>query len=118
MNFDQVIAAHSAWKGRLHAFLEGKEQLDAATVCRDDACVLGTWIYGEGAKLQADPLFATVKSEHKAFHQCAADVVTLAKKGDKAGAQKALTFGSKFAAASSRLVAAVSALGKKVGRAA
>jgi Chemoreceptor zinc-binding domain len=114
MNFDNVIAAHSAWKGRLHAFLEGKEQLDAATVCRDDACALGIWIYNEGAKFQAEPMFATVKSDHKAFHQCAADVVALAKRGDKAGAQKALAFGSKFAALSSKLVSAVSALRKKV----
>ena len=117
MNFDQVIAAHSAWKGRLHAYLEGKEQLDAATVCRDDACALGNWIYSEGSQYQADPLFGTVKAEHKAFHQCAAEVVTLAKRGDKAGAQKALAFGSKFTQSSSKLVSAVSALRKKVEKA-
>lgn len=113
MNFDEAIAAHTSWKLKLRTFIKGEGQLDAATVRKDDQCALGQWIYGDGAKHQADPEFQALKSEHAHFHVAAAAVVEQATQGDRLGAETMIGPASDFGKISSRVVASISAIKRK-----
>ncbi len=108
MNFEDAISAHQKWKTRLRGQIDGtgKESLDAATVCKDNQCDLGQWIYGEGqSKMGAKPEFQEVKVTHAHFHRVASEVVTKAKAGDKTGATA--TLDGPFFEASSKCVQAI-----------
>lgn len=110
MNFDDAIAAHLKWKARLDQFIEGtsNESLNSATICKDNLCDLGKWIYGDGAKYQAAPPYADLVKKHAHFHVCAADVVKLVEGGDKPAATSLLS--GAFASASAETVAAIKTL--------
>ena len=111
MDFDGVIAAHSAWKGHLRAFLEGRENLDSSTVANQHACAFGKWIFGEGARYRGTAEYETVVKLHGEFHKCAAAVVA---QGRAADATKAIGPSSAFAQASSKLVHAIMKLRSRV----
>lgn len=116
MNFDDAIAAHIKWKVRLTQFIDGTstEQLKSDTVCKDNLCDLGKWIYGDGAKFQAAPHYKDLVSKHANFHRCAADVVKKVEVNDKSGA-KAMLSGA-FAMASKETVTAIMELKKESPR--
>lgn len=89
LDFVAAIEAHRKWKERLLAYVEGTstEKLDATTICRDDQCALGKWIYNDGLKAAGNlPAFHQVKAKHAEFHISAAQVVEAVIKGDSAGA--------------------------------
>lgn len=113
MNFDDAIAAHIKWKVRLTQFIDGTgtEKLSSATICKDNLCDLGKWIYGEGAKFKAAPHYQDLVKKHATFHVCAAEVAKKVESGDKAGAKSAL--GGPFAGASKDTVAAIMVLKKE-----
>jgi Chemoreceptor zinc-binding domain len=97
-SFDIVsaIEAHVRWKIRLEAHINGTstENLDPETVCKDDQCVLGKWIHGEGRiKYGNVPLFVNLEKVHADFHQAAADVIRKANGGDKPAALAMLNEG-------------------------
>ena len=60
-HFDDAIAAHIKWKIRLGQFIDGTstEKLDSAMVCKDNVCVLGKWIYGDGTKYKTAGITAS-----------------------------------------------------------
>lgn len=92
-----AIEAHVRWKIRLEAHISGTstENLDADTICKDDQCVLGKWIHGEGrVKYNGLPLFVSLEKVHADFHRAAADVIRKANGGDKPGALTMLNEGS------------------------
>ena len=113
MNFDDAIAAHIKWKVRLSQFIDGvsTEQLNSATICKDNLCDLGKWIYGDGAKYKAAPHYQDLVKKHAHFHICAADVVKKVEGGDRTGAKTALS--GTFAAASKETVTAIMELKKE-----
>lgn len=113
MNFDDAIAAHIKWKVRLTQFIDGTstEQLRSDTVCRDNLCDLGKWIYGEGAAFDSKPHYKDLVDKHAKFHRCAADVVKKVETSDKAGAK--LLLSGPFAAASRETVTAIMELKKE-----
>jgi hypothetical protein len=89
MNFDEAVAVHQRWKTKLRIVIDGKslEVLDPKTVCKDDQCELGKWIYGEGGRsMSSKPEFRDVKITHADFHLVAGNVLRKALAGDKAGA--------------------------------
>ncbi len=92
MDFPQVVMAHIAWKKRLEKYLGGdrSENLNPDVICQDNQCVLGKWIYGEGAAYQHHQEFAQVKTEHATFHRLAAQVVVQCNAGDLKGARQLL----------------------------
>jgi methyl-accepting chemotaxis protein len=113
MNFDDAIAAHIKWKVRLSQFIDGTstEQLKSDTICRDNLCDLGKWIYGDGAKYKALPHYKDLVSKHANFHRCAGDVVKKVETGDRPGAKASLA--GVFATASKETVAAIMELKKE-----
>ena len=113
MNFDDAIAAHIKWKVRLSQFIDGTstEQLKSDTICKDNLCDLGKWIYGDGAKYKALANYKDLQTKHANFHRCAGDVVKKVETGDRAGAKASL--GGAFANASKETVAAIMELKKE-----
>ena len=116
MNFDDAIAAHIKWKVRLSQFIDGtsSEKLSSDTICKDNLCDLGKWIYGEGAQYKKAPHYQDLVKKHANFHLCAAEVVKMVEKGDRPGAKNALS--GEFAAASKETVTAIMELKKESTR--
>lgn len=114
MNFDDAIVAHVRWKVRLTQFIEGlgTEKLESATVCKDNLCTLGKWIYGDGARFKELAGYQDLVRKHANFHVCAAEVVKLVEVGNKAGAKAAV--GYKLASASKETVMAINELRREV----
>jgi len=113
-HFDDAIAAHIKWKIRLSQFIDGtsSEKLDSAVVCKDNLCVLGKWIYGDGEKHQANPHYGDLLDKHAHFHRCAGDVVKKVEAHDKTGAMSVLT--GEFAHAAKETVTAIMALKSEI----
>ncbi len=108
MNFESAMDAHLKWKVRLRTFIDnGTENLDTATVAKDNVCDLGKWLHGEGAQYRSDPAYAPLLTEHANFHQCAAAVVKKARDGHKDAAVAMLEARTPFAEASTRTVSAI-----------
>lgn len=104
LNFQDAVAAHQKWKARLQASIEGtsSEKLDPAVVGRDDQCVLGKWIHGQGAAtFGSRRVFVDLKIEHAEFHRIAGEVLTAAQAGRSEEAANLLA--SAFAQASVRV---------------
>jgi len=113
MNFDDAIAAHIKWKVRLGQFIDGTstEQLKSDTICKDNLCDLGKWIYGDGTKYKALGHYKDLVTKHANFHRCAADVVKKVETGDRTGAKASLS--GAFASASKETVSAIMELKKE-----
>ncbi|WP_346286532.1 methyl-accepting chemotaxis protein [Zoogloea sp.] len=91
LDFDGVIQAHMGWKFKLRNYLSGQgEALDPAVVSRDDKCVLGCWIHGEGKRYANEPGFGKLRDKHADFHRCAGAVIQAKLSGDAAGAERLL----------------------------
>lgn len=116
MNFDDAIAAHIKWKVRLSQFIDGNgaEQLKSDTVCKDNLCDLGKWIYGDGTKFKALPHYRDLVSKHANFHRCAADVIKKVESNDKPGAKSLLS--GQFATASKETVTAIMELKREAAK--
>ncbi|CAK0773155.1 methyl-accepting chemotaxis protein [Gammaproteobacteria bacterium] len=86
--FDTAIAAHIKWKMRLTQFIDGtsNEQLDSEKVCKDNLCVLGQWIYGDGKTYQDAAQYSDLVTRHTTFHRCAGSIVKKVEFQDKVGA--------------------------------
>lgn len=96
LNFSDAIAAHRKWKLRLAAYIDGTstEQLDHSVICKDNQCVLGKWIYGEGETFVSHlPAFQEMKVSHAQFHLNAGKIVELVKSGNKSVALELLEQG-------------------------
>jgi hypothetical protein len=115
MDFDEAIAAHSAWKQKLKAYLAKPDHhLKVEEVGADDKCELGRWIKSEYQKHSDIREFATLRTDHARFHQAAADVVKRADSGQKVTEEVALGARSEFATASSAVITDLMALKKKL----
>lgn len=105
MDFDQALLAHTEWKRKLKAYLQKPDRsLQASEVAVDNKCKLGEWIYGEGRKYAASPLFKTLTAEHSRFHKAAAEVVRRANLGENVDGEVALGASSEFAKATAAVV--------------
>lgn len=115
LNFYLAIQSHQKWKARLTQYVQGVRdgdhaRMDIDTVCRDDRCALGLWLYHEACVPYAlFGLFSRLMDEHAEFHLQAADVLRQAQAGDADGAMASLTRGA-CARASRQLIATLTEL--------
>ncbi|MBZ0125114.1 MAG: CZB domain-containing protein [Rhodocyclaceae bacterium] len=96
LNFMTAIEAHIKWKSRLENYIQGtsSEDLKVETVCRDDQCPLGKWIYSTGGqRFGTIDTFGEMKGQHALFHQCAGRVLETAQAGKKDEAMRLLQYG-------------------------
>jgi len=112
--FDDAIAAHIKWKLRLGQFIDGTstEKLDRATVCKDNLCTLGKWIYGDGQKHKNADNYEDLLFKHANFHRCAGEVVAKVELHDKTGAKSILA--GEFAVLAKETVTAIMNLKKEI----
>ena len=102
---EQAIADHAAWKARFRDFINGKIELDATTVGKENQCQFGQWIEKEGERmLLPKEVHDEVFSLHAEFHRVAATVVEKKNKGDIKGAHHDLTAHGAFGKASAALM--------------
>jgi len=114
IDFQKAVAAHIKWKTRLRMFISGSgEQLESATVCKDDACDLGKWIYGDAVSLKGGTTYEALRAEHANFHRCASDVVKEVENGRREAAEARLE-GEQFETASNRTVSAILQIEREV----
>ena len=92
LNFQTAIEAHMKWRARLEAVLHGvsSEKLEAATVAKNDQCVLGKWLYGQGKEHIHLGSFSELEQTHTHFHKSAAEILHLAQTGRKGEAPRLL----------------------------
>lgn len=115
MDFDEVVGTHSKWKRKLRHYVAKHDgSLRPADVSLDHKCVLGQWIYGEGAKYSSLPEYARLKYEHARFHSIAAEVVKKANSGESVSAEMAPCSNSAFSTASAAIVIAIMAMKKRL----
>jgi len=114
IDVDAIIDAHRQWKVKLREAIESRVKVDTATLCRDDCCVLGKWIYGDGQRLAGRASFTELIARHKTFHQVAAKVGELINQSSYRQAEEALVAGTPFAQATSE-VAMVLSSAKRLG---
>jgi NADPH:quinone reductase-like Zn-dependent oxidoreductase len=115
INLDTAIQAHANWRSKLRTALTQKEQLDEATVSRDDCCDLGKWLHGAGGSQYGGKLsFVNLVDSHRQFHQEAGKVARLINQGAYDEAQKQLENNTAFSNASQKVGAAVIQLAKEL----
>ncbi len=112
MNFYSAIQSHQDWKARLGAYARGDshEELDVATVCRDDRCALGLWLHHDAhVPLAQFGLFNRLLDEHAEFHRRAGEVLRLIQSGEGESARLELAKGQ-YARLSHKVIATLSEL--------
>ncbi len=115
MDFEEAIGTHSKWKRKLRQSLAKRDaSLDPAQVSLDHKCVLGEWIYGDGAKFSSLPEYTRLKYEHSRFHLAAAEVVKKANSGEHVDGEMRPCSNSEFSTASSAVVIAIMAMKKRL----
>lgn len=114
MDFDGAILAHTRWKRRLQASMNGGERLDPAVVRLDTQCDLGKWLHGEGTAHASDAEFEKLVRSHAAFHEAAAAVVERINRGQIDEAARMIGLGSAFVDRSSAVVQSIAVLRDRV----
>ncbi|RAK64438.1 CZB domain-containing protein [Phenylobacterium kunshanense] len=119
MNLDSAIAAHTEWKIKLRSAIERCEAVDAATIAADNCCELGRWLQGEGKRAHgASVMFSDLGTKHTAFHRAAGQVAREINARNYDAATQLLGAGTTYAAASSAVGVAISALKREIAKAA
>jgi len=115
MDFDEAVDAHSKWKRMLRQTLAKRDHsLRPSEVGLDHKCVLGQWIYSEGARHSALPEFTKLKYEHARFHQAAAEITRRANAGDSIEAEIEPCANSEFSMASAAMILAIIAMKERL----
>jgi hypothetical protein len=115
MNLEEAIEAHASWKSKLAACLKRQADcLRAAEIRAANRSELGQWLHGEGMKFSSLAEYNTLVREHARFHRAAARIVEKAVARPGAVGDADLIGDSEFASASQNVVAAITALRKKV----
>ncbi|MBA3912756.1 MAG: CZB domain-containing protein [Acidobacteriales bacterium] len=88
-NFAMAKLKHQAWKLRLRAFVEGREDIKESEAVSPRDCDLGKWLYGEGLSTYKNyPEMQKLESEHMQMHNVVKQIVTLQHSGKVAEAMK------------------------------
>lgn len=115
MDFDQAVSTHTKWKRKLRHYVAKRDgSLRSADVSLDHKCVLGQWIYAEGAVYASMPEYTRLKYEHARFHSVAAELVKRANSGESVNAETAPCSNSTFSTASAAIVIAIMAMKKRL----
>jgi chemoreceptor zinc-binding protein len=115
MDFDEAVTLHSKWKRKLRAALTKRDgSLRPADVSVDHRCVLGKWLYSDGASHSALPEYTKLKYEHARFHLMAAELIKKSNSGQSIAAEIAPCANSDFSKSSAAVVMALMAIKKKL----
>jgi hypothetical protein len=109
MEFDQqiqkAIEAHGEWKQRLNVSITtGRSSHTVASVCQEDQCALGRWLFELDDAIKATSRWQCVRATHAAFHRETAQILELALDGNQRGARSRMTYSSPFTGLSNKLI--------------
>ena len=111
MDFDEAVTLHSKWKRKLRTSLAKHDgNLRVVDVIVDHKCVLGKWIYSEGASHSALPEYTKLKYEHSRFHLAAAELLKRANAGESVDQEVAACANSEFSKSSAAVIIAIMAI--------
>jgi methyl-accepting chemotaxis protein len=116
MNINQAIQQHAEWKIKFRSAISKQENLDVATISKDNCCDLGKWLHGEAkTKLGMLQSYTKCVANHATFHTEAAKVAQTinSKKYDEA--EKMLSAGTSYTQASNAVGGALIQLKKEAG---
>ena len=116
IDLDTAIKAHADWKLKLRHAITSHETLDAATVSRDDCCMLGKWVHGPGGqRFGRLPIFVDLVDKHANFHQQAGRVAQTINQQDYQQASEMLGTNTPFTQASQVVIHAIRKLKAEAG---
>ena len=114
MDFNEALAADTAWKVKLAAYVRDPDfSLLPSTAAYDKACDLGKWIHGEDQLTYEEEgtphgqdrrQHLELKTSHAVFHLAVAEVVRRVNRGEEVSEEGLLGPGSVYDRASSDLV--------------
>lgn len=116
-DFSAAVSAHIDWKMKLSKYMDNPDgSLKPETVCKDNACALGKWIYGDGMayKDKYGQQYESLRTSHAEFHQTAGDIIKMIDSGNKMGANKLMSPGGKYTQVSERTVGLIQEIRSKV----
>lgn len=116
MDFNAVVLAHVNWKRKFVAHLEGRDQLDASLVERDDQCELGQWIYSS-PEMQAVEGYEELKQRHAEFHRAAAAALRSSQGISRESALRLVEFDSAYGRASANCINAITKVRERMQKA-
>jgi len=116
MNLDNAVQTHALWKTKLRTAIAKHEQLDLATLSRDDRCELGQWLHGEGKSSYGRlTSHADCVHKHVIFHSEVTKVARAVNAKQFDAAESMLNAGTPYAKASSALSVSFLQLRKEAG---
>lgn len=117
-DFDAAAAAHADWKSKLRSAIIKKETLDASTISKDNCCVLGKWLHGEGrSKHSTSAGFSDLIAKHQEFHKEAGAVAAKINAKAYDEAEKMLAGATPYGRASTAVGVALLMVKKSAGKA-
>jgi hypothetical protein len=114
MDFQAAAKAHRDWNIKLRMYIDGSGDLKHDDVAKDNACVLGQWIYGEGKQFQSLPEYSQLVKMHTEFHKNASKIVKFVDDHKKEEAKHELDVGSTFRDLSSKIVNLILTMEQKI----
>jgi len=98
---------------KLRTAISKREEMDAATISRDDCCDFGKWLHHDvKSHLAHEPSYADCVSRHAAFHIEAGRIANMINAKKFSEAETLLGNGSAFVAASTAVGVAIMRLKK------
>lgn len=116
MDLDSAIQKHAEWKVKFRSAITKHEQMDVATISKDNCCELGKWLYGEAkAKYGNLQSHADCIKKHSAFHIESGKVAAAINAKKYAEAEAMLNVGSTYFEISQDVGVAIRRLKKEAG---
>ncbi|WP_432743769.1 nitrate- and nitrite sensing domain-containing protein [Methylobacter sp. G7] len=113
IDLDKALDKHSEWKVKLRTAISKREEMDAATISRDDCCDFGKWLHHDiKSHLAHEPSYADCVSKHAAFHIEAGRIANMINAKKFGEAEALLGNGSAFVSASTAVGVAIMRLKK------
>jgi len=113
IDLDKALEKHSEWKVKLRTAISKREEMDAATISRDDCCDFGKWLHHDvKSRLAHEPSYADCVDRHAAFHIEAGRIANMINAKKFSEAETLLGNGSAFVAASTAVGVAIMRLKK------
>ncbi|WP_162083461.1 CZB domain-containing protein [Sulfuriferula nivalis] len=116
MDLTSAVGKHAEWKTKFRSAITKKEEMDAATIAKDNCCELGKWLHGE-AKAQFGALtsYKECIQKHAAFHTEAAKVAAAINAKKFTEAEAMLGNGTGYTKVSGEVGVAIMHLKKEAG---
>jgi hypothetical protein len=90
LDMQSALAAHAVWKERLREVFDGRLDMpEMNKVARDDLCLMGQWLHGEGKRTYGEhAAYRKLVRSHSEFHLCVGEALAAHAHGDADAARE------------------------------